>query len=571
MKPFTIFLLALSVSLGARLPARAQTTPPADWAVACATNGQPYSLVVDAQGNSYVAGYFSGSITLGSTTLTATQPAPGNSYARDAFLAKLNAQGQYQWAMQLGDGQDGSLYVGAVDNADNLCVIGNFRSYSLQLGAGGPTLYNSSNKSEGFVARFSALNGQCQWARRFGGTGDDYAGAPVLNAAGEIFLVGSIGDGAADFGAYTLPAAPVYGSSRPFLAKLSPAGTWLWAQQVGTYPPNSYESAYVGRPVLDGVGNIYLTGTFQIPTMTMGSTTLTTTTTLNGGADLFIAKYTEGGALRWARQASPGGQNGFSGQAGFYDGQGHLYFSGSFDSQTARFGSLTLTNAGPLVPPPIGPAPPTPNTTRYFSDGFVARYDTAGTWQWAVRRGGYNTADGAAILNGAGLLYGVYYSEYGTPVQVAPLNLATGAWGSDNTLPTSAILTSDQLGRLYVYGAFTGTSLTLGGQIVPGAGGTSKTGYVARLGQLALPTRSAQASATEGLHAWPTPGPGTGVWVQGAQAGQAVEVLDVLGRRVGGGTMPTSGILRLSWAGAVLAPGVYVVHSGERSTRWVVE
>ena len=550
-------------------PARAQTIT-ADWAVPCAIHGGPTTLTTDAQGNTYVSGVFSGTVTIGSTTLIATQTAPGYTGPLDVFLAKLNAQGQYQWAIQLGDGQHALLGMLAADNLGNVYMTGNFGSYSMQVGASGPVLYNSSNDDEGFVARFSGQNGQCQWARRFGSTGTDGGSTLTLNATGELYLTGRTGDGAADLGPYTLPAAPSY-SSRDFLAKLSASGTWLWAQQFGT---NNSGKINVAKPMLDGLGSLYLTGTFTSPAITLGTTTLNSGqfSSSSWGTDLFVAKLTESGTLRWARQANPGGQHRLSLYQATYDGQGHLCLAGSFDSQNAHLGSFTLTNAGPLVPPPIGPAPPTPNTDRYFSDAFVARYDTAGTWQWATRRGGPNANDYAYLptLDGTGRLLVLYAYDYNYPVQLASLDYATGAWRTDYQLPTNAFLNRDQLGRLYVYGTFTGPTLSLGGQTVPGAGGTATAGYVARLGQLPLATQPAVPS-TIGLQAWPTPGPGTSVWVQGAKPGQAVEVLDMLGRRVGGGTMPASGPLRLSWANVGLAPGVYALRSGLLSCRWVVE
>ena len=53
-------------------------------------------------------------------------------------------------------------------------------------------------------------------------------------------------------------------------------------------------------------------------------------------------------------------------------------------------------------------------------------------------------------------------------------------------------------------------------------------------------------------------------------AGQAVQVLDVLGRELLRGTVPVQSPLRLVLP-AGLAPGVYVVRAGAQARRLVVE
>ena len=69
---------------------------------------------------------------------------------------------------------------------------------------------------------------------------------------------------------------------------------------------------------------------------------------------------------------------------------------------------------------------------------------------------------------------------------------------------------------------------------------------------------------------WPNPAGGGAVWVQGPNPGQAVRVLDALGRRVGSGRMPASGPLRLALP-AALPPGLYVVQGAGQAQRLVVE
>ena len=53
-------------------------------------------IAVDANGNSYVTGYFWGNATFGTTTLT-------SSGEKDIFVAKLDSNGNWLWAKQAGE------------------------------------------------------------------------------------------------------------------------------------------------------------------------------------------------------------------------------------------------------------------------------------------------------------------------------------------------------------------------------------------------------------------------------------------------------------------------------------
>ncbi len=61
-------------------------------------SGYSYGIAVDANGNSYVTGYFSGSATFGTTTLTSS-----SEYYSDIFVAKLDSSGNWLWAKQAGE------------------------------------------------------------------------------------------------------------------------------------------------------------------------------------------------------------------------------------------------------------------------------------------------------------------------------------------------------------------------------------------------------------------------------------------------------------------------------------
>ena len=114
-KTFIFFILVLcSVALFAQN---------VDWLWAKKAGGTSYdsssSIAVDANGNSYVTGYFYGSATFGTTTLT-------SSGGSDIFVAKLDINGNWLWAKKAG-GTDYDYGNGiAVDANGNSYVTGYF-------------------------------------------------------------------------------------------------------------------------------------------------------------------------------------------------------------------------------------------------------------------------------------------------------------------------------------------------------------------------------------------------------------------------------------------------------------
>ena len=76
----------------------------------------PYRSAMDSYGNVYTAGIYSGTITVGSTTVTW---AGGNS---DGFLSKYDNDGNPVWVKSFGGKADDIVVDVAVDNNDNLYI-----------------------------------------------------------------------------------------------------------------------------------------------------------------------------------------------------------------------------------------------------------------------------------------------------------------------------------------------------------------------------------------------------------------------------------------------------------------
>lgn len=134
---------------------------------------------VDANGNVYVTGNFSGTADFGGTNVTAAGSV-------DFFLAKYDANGTLLWVFKGGGtGFDEGLDI-ALDPAGNPVVTGIFTGpatfgTNVLVGFGGQDI---------FLARFTA-GGQLVWIQAMGGPALDNGHGVAVDANGDIFLTGA--------------------------------------------------------------------------------------------------------------------------------------------------------------------------------------------------------------------------------------------------------------------------------------------------------------------------------------------------------------------------------------------
>ena len=276
-----------------------------------------HGIAVDASGNSYVTGYFSGTATFGSTTLTSSGGA-------DIFVAKLDSSGNWLWANNAGGTSDECGNGIAVDASGNSYVTG----YFYDSATFGSTTLTNNGVYDIFIAKLDS-SGNWLWAKNAGGSSNDSGNGIAVDASGNSYVTGYFYD-SATFGSTTLTNNGVYDI---FIAKLDSSGNWLWAKNAGgTYNDCGYGIA------VDASGNSYVTGCF-CRSATFGSTTLTS----NGDYDIFIAKLDNCGNWLWANNA--GGTSDDRGTSIAVDASRNSYVTGYF-YDSATFGSTTLTSNG---------------------------------------------------------------------------------------------------------------------------------------------------------------------------------------------------------------------------------
>ena len=336
------------------------------------------SVAVDDSNHIIVTGnYTSSALVFGSTTLT-------NTGGDDIFLYKCDANGNVIWAKSAGGTDSDNSTCVTTDASGNILITGGFQSPTLIFGSstltcsGGMTLFLAKYNSAGTVL----------WAKTAGGDAWDYAVSVTTDTSENVYMTGDFTSPTLVFGSTTLTNAGTGGYYDMFLVKYNSAGTVQWAKS------NGGTNSDVGRSVtIDHTGNVILTGYFGSSSMVFGSTTLTKT---SGSENLYIVKYTSSGTVVWAKSA--GGDGSDWPTSVNTDTTGNIYMSGNFSGTSLVFGSTTLTNA---------------DTSGFYEDIFIAKYNASGTLLWAKKAGGTSmdrTYCATVDASGSVFLTGVFMS-----------------------------------------------------------------------------------------------------------------------------------------------------------------
>jgi hypothetical protein len=323
-------------------------------------------LAVDASGNIFVVGRFSGTADLGGGRITS-----GTGY--DIYIAKYSPSGAYLWARHFDSSSPANaLNSVAIDSAGNVLVAGTFWN-TLDFGA--PCAPITSYSTDSMVVKFST-SGSCVWARNFQSNNGDTGMAIAVDGSDNVILSGGF-NGTLNFGnGQSLTAhTGLYSTTDIYLAKFNSNGVTLWAHDYGQTPNvgvanNDYQTTY--DVAVDGNGDIAMTGSFKgtVDFCAPGPACPLTAAAnpLSGPSnDAFIAKYSPSGAALWVKSFgdSQGGDQ--VGQAVSFDAAGNILAAG----QAA--GAIDFGNGSQ---PAVG-----------AKDLFVAKLASSGQTTWAHRYG----------------------------------------------------------------------------------------------------------------------------------------------------------------------------------------
>ncbi|WP_437673478.1 hypothetical protein [Sorangium sp. So ce131] len=236
------------------------------------------SAGVDAQGNLYIGGTFSGTIELGGETLVSIGTA-------DVYVASFDPSGAHRWSARFGGSGAETLNSLAVTPEGGVVLGGTFYGSFMF----GDKALSSVNALDSFVATLDQ-DGTPGWAHAIGDTADQTLRSIAVDAAGNIVIAGYF-SGALFCSAPPAPVCPTSaGGTDIFVRKYDPRGAVLWTR---IYGDNTNQ--FATGVAVDAEGNVLLTGRYN-GTLSLGSRQVRNS---GLGPNLFIAKLDSGGNSVW--------------------------------------------------------------------------------------------------------------------------------------------------------------------------------------------------------------------------------------------------------------------------------
>ncbi len=315
------------------------------------------------------------------------------------------------------------------------------------------TLTNARNNFRDIFVAKSDKNGKIIWAKRAGGYLHDFAMGIAVDDSGNSYVVGMYNDSTITFGEFTLTNVNS-GNYDIFIVKYDSIGTIKWATTAG-----GEGSDYVYGVGIDGNGNCYLAGNYYFTPIVFGSYVLPN----SGSGDIYIVKYNAIGEVEWANRAGGNLNDEVFNIA--TDSYGNSYITGGFSSSSISFDSYTLTAVG----------------STDIDNVFTVKYNTNGAVEWAKGAGGDSDERGVGVNvdpNGNCYVTGYFTSPsiaFGTETLtlidgrdvfiVKYKSNGTVAWAKSaggNSNEQGTRITTDNKGESYITGYFQSSTITFG-------------------------------------------------------------------------------------------------------------
>ncbi len=313
----------------------------------------------------------------------------------------------------------------------------------------------------------------CQWGTAYGGPQEDGGYGITVDKNGNVYSCGLFYSANITFGSTTLVNSDNSGTSSDiYILKQDSCGTILWAKSLGA----AYYNENAITLTTDKSGNLYVSGNYSSPTLTVGSTVLT-----NGGSwNIFLLKYNPSGSLAWAQSSDGDAEAGSTSIV--CDKSGNIYMSGFFSSDVLSFGSTQL------------------NTVAYYN-AFAAKFDSTGKATWATSSGyvnDYDQASGIAVdatgniyitgnfqdsisFGSIKLMGPSFYNIFLVKYNSGGVAQWAKAAGTDNVNNGNAVAV-DPSGNVFLAGYFESTTITFGSVNITNSNnsGYSGSGFLAK-------------------------------------------------------------------------------------------
>lgn len=215
-----------------------------------------YGIKTDTDGNLYLGGHFIDKIYPDPSNTATYHTAPSST--TDLFFIKWDANGNYVWSKSFGGTSYdvfGSLEIEPATNS--IYISGDFYgTVDFNMSPSNKKTLSTTGNNDGFLAKYDAA-GNCEWAKQFGGAGQDKVQSISLDALGNVFIGGKFEKTANfDAGASNVSFTSA-GNGDAFIAKLDNQGNFKWAKQIGGLGWD-----WPGGLSAIGDGNVFAAGVF---------------------------------------------------------------------------------------------------------------------------------------------------------------------------------------------------------------------------------------------------------------------------------------------------------------------
>ena len=278
------------------------------------------SIAVDNDGNVYTTGIFVQTMDFdpgaGEYSLTSAG-------FNDIFLSKLDASGNFKWAIHMGGPEYDYGNSVAVDKDGNIFVTGEFQGDAdfTPNSVGGNLTSHGANDI--FIAKYDS-SGNYLWAKGIGGTSYDGGKAITTDIFGNIYVTGFFNDSVAFNLAFPGIKLGTDFNENAFVLKLDNNGGYMTALNIGgNDDAEGYDVA------VDTLLNIYLTGAFSgtVDFDPSGNQKMLTSTG-ETYPDMFAVKIFPSGVAAWAMHI--GEEDDDYGYSIAADDDGGVYITGNF-------------------------------------------------------------------------------------------------------------------------------------------------------------------------------------------------------------------------------------------------
>jgi hypothetical protein len=146
-----------------------------------------YGVALDAAGNVYLTGTFSGTATFGSAALGTLPSITSTGGSVDIYIAKYNSSGTPQWVQKAGGTGTDNVNAIVSDGNGNVYITGSFTGTAA---FGALSTITSAGGQDIFIAIYNS-SGTAQWVQKAGGTSVDVGTGITLDNGGNKYVVGT--------------------------------------------------------------------------------------------------------------------------------------------------------------------------------------------------------------------------------------------------------------------------------------------------------------------------------------------------------------------------------------------